>query len=743
MNLAEAAVKVVGDFSQLRRDAASEADRAAQTFGSRFRSGATRALGAGLAVGGAAIAGAAAVGTRGVIELDNAMADYQATTGATVEEVERAAETTEELFRGNLGVESYAAAAEAQAALRTELGLTEEQIDESADAFLDWARVTGQTAPEAISNMDDILDAYNLDASESVGIMDQLTASHQQFGTDVGASASVLGRLAPQLTAANLELDDGVGLLNLFAASGVDASKAPQALTAALSKVESPEELQQLIEDIAATEDPFERAQLAIDLFGSRAGPQLANALAGTSGNLQDFAISSEDAAGATEEAAEAMDSSFGRQAQLWIRNIQGMATDMVQSLGPGIGGVAVAASTAAPALRGMGRGLGNLSGMIGPKLLTGLLGLGPIVATAGGAIGTAFTAAASVAIAAWPVVLIGLVVGAIALLLSNPELREKALEIGGAIVRFIGEALGKLVEVLGAVLGMIASWGAQVVQAVAGVVGRIVEFFLSIPGRVAGFVGALFNLWLTLWQRIIALVIDGVSQVVGFVLAIPGRVAGFVGALIGLVVQAVQGLIDNFIRGAQVIVETVLSIPGRVIALVARLIGIAGDAIRGVIGAFIRGVGRIVDLLLGLPGRVIGGITSGFANLGRAAFDAFMGFITGIPGAVGDVLGGIGDFVGGLIPSFDVGTDYVPKDMLAMVHKGEMIVPAEEAAAIRGARGNMPSASVAGSAGGGDTIHVYLQGLVKARTTQEVGEGLAQLARHGRLSRRVRFANE
>lgn len=35
-------------------------------------------------------------------------------------------------------------------------------------------------------------------------------------------------------------------------------------------------------------------------------------------------------------------------------------------------------------------------------------------------------------------------------------------------------------------------------------------------------------------------------------------------------------------------------------------------------------------------------------------------------------------------IPSYDVGTDYVPNDGLAMIHKGEMIIPAEDAAQIR-----------------------------------------------------------
>jgi hypothetical protein len=151
------------------------------------------------------------------------------------------------------------------------------------------------------------MDAWGLTTADAVPVMDTLVAGVQEFGGTAEDSLGLLNSLAPALQAANIGWEDAAGMINLFNRAGVDANVTATAFARALQQVESPEELQQLISDIAAIEDPFERAQKAADVFGVKAGPKLALALADSGGDLSAFRLETEQTADSLDEAAESM----------------------------------------------------------------------------------------------------------------------------------------------------------------------------------------------------------------------------------------------------------------------------------------------------------------------------------------------------------------------------------------------------------------------------------------------------
>ena len=86
----------------------------------------------------------------------------------------------------------------------------------------------------------------------------------------------------------------------------------------------------------------------------------------------------------------------------------------------------------------------------------------------------------------------------------------------------------------------------------------------------------------------------------------------------------------------------------------------------------------------------------------------------------------------GGLpLPSFDSGTPYVPRDMIAKIHRGERIVPAAENAAgrlgVRGGGGHNITVNVAGGNGPPSLIRANA-----GRGAREVLSILSRARRYG-----------
>ena len=133
--------------------------------------------------------------------------------------------------------------------------------------------------------------------------------------------------------------------------------------------------------------------------------------------------------------------------------------------------------------------------------------------------------------------------------------------------------------------------------------------------------------------------------------------------------------------------------------------------------GASLQSFGKIIDTMAQKIFAMI---------LQQQVMDPLMKGITGaMSGAGGGAAGGGFDFTKllAMVPSYDVGTPYVPRTGLALIHQGERITTARD--------------NAAGLSGGGVTINFALSGPVDQRTQQQAaalaGAGVRRaLARNG-----------
>lgn len=366
MNIGDLFLQLLADGSKLTPSVVKEAEKAgdagAKTLGQRLSTGlrtqGTKAF-------GVAAAGAFAIATKGALELENVQADIQAQTGMLAEDAKRTASVVNRVAGENRA--SLESVSRIAIGVHNDLGLVGDAADAMIAKIATFARVTKQDGAGVVTALDDITDAWQLTADEQATVLDKLLVSQQRYGGSISENAAALSSLAPQLQALNASYDEGIGLLNLLQDSGLDASKVMGALNFAVKKLKPGEDLNDLIAQVAAIEDPTKRAQKAIELFGAKGGTALANALRPGVDSLEDFAITAEESTGAVAEAAEVLDSTFSGRIQKAISVATASLREFGAAFGPALTGAAsIAALLSATGLGGaLSKGIAGAWGVV------------------------------------------------------------------------------------------------------------------------------------------------------------------------------------------------------------------------------------------------------------------------------------------------------------------------------------------------------------------------------------------
>lgn len=217
--------------------------------------------------------------------------------------------------------------------INTRFGYTGAELEDATVAFLKFADVTGADAADAVADVSKALSAAGMDASEYQRILDALTLAGQKSGVSVTKVADGLTKYGAQTRALGLDIEEVVALFAQFEAAGVNTESALAGLTKATGLwqkqgKDAEIELAATIQSIRTASGETKAAELAIEAFGTKAGPELADAIRSGRFEFAEMAKAVKNAGGTVERTFEETQDAPDKLKLA----VQGLKTDLAQT---------------------------------------------------------------------------------------------------------------------------------------------------------------------------------------------------------------------------------------------------------------------------------------------------------------------------------------------------------------------------------------------------------------------------
>lgn len=245
-----------------------------------------------------AIAGLGAAGVASMMELDAGYDTIITKTGATGETLDGLNEQFERVF-GEMPVTAEQAGI-AIGEVNTRFGLTGESLGTLSEQFIQFAEINGTDLNNSIDQVDKVMAQFGLDSEDAGNVLGLLTKVGQDTGLSMDTLYGSLEKNGQMFRDMGLDLPEATTLLGNFESAGLNTDVAIQGLQKAYQNAnkEGKDFNTALNEGITAIQNATtdtEALQIATDLFGKKAAPEMAAAIKDGKINLDDLSSSIED----------------------------------------------------------------------------------------------------------------------------------------------------------------------------------------------------------------------------------------------------------------------------------------------------------------------------------------------------------------------------------------------------------------------------------------------------------------
>jgi TP901 family phage tail tape measure protein len=178
----------------------------------------------------------------------------------------------------------FASAGTAIADLNTRLGLTGKPLQDLSAQFLELSRITETDVSSNIANLTRVFGDWGIEAGDQAGTLDKVFRAAQATGASIDGLSTKVVQFGAPLRQLGFSFDESIAILGKFEKEGVNTELVLGSMRQALGRMAKAGEdpiktFRRVTEQIKSTGSAGEANALALELFGARAGPDMAAAI--------------------------------------------------------------------------------------------------------------------------------------------------------------------------------------------------------------------------------------------------------------------------------------------------------------------------------------------------------------------------------------------------------------------------------------------------------------------------------
>lgn len=533
--------------------------------------------------------------------------------------------------------------------LNTRFGFTGKVLEDASEKFLRFASVNKTDVSNAVALVSRAMGDAGIPAEEYTSVLDALTTASQASGISIDALTGNITKYGAPMRALGYTTEESIAIFASWEKAGVNTEIAFSGMKKAISNFsaegkDAKVEFKKTLEEIAKCPDIASATTKAIEVFGTKAGPDLADAIKGGRFEFEEMLKLVESSSGQLDASFEAtMDPADKAKVALNNLTLAGAALgDVIQSaLGPVF-------ESLADILKDFTEWFKNLN----PEIRQTIVFVGGIIAAVGPLL-----------------VLIGALAGPISTALGLFAKFKLALFGTAEQAGMMGTMVSGLTGPILAVIGIIA----LVTAALIDLYNNNEEFRKNVNDMISNLIEILQTLWnsflypiltavkdvlLDIWNNAILPVWETVKNCIADIIA---KLSGLIEVLtpvINFIIQLLSALlIPAFLLLAntiEAVVSEAISFFGALLSNVSQVIGGIIQVISGII-QFITGVftGNWKQAWNGIVS-IFKGIFDGIVGIAKAPINGVISLVNGVISAVNGMIKGLNKI------SFDI-PDWVP----------------------------------------------------------------------------------